>query len=505
MNLPERGPVESAPARPSHPFAGQGRESWRHPGDPLACAGGVPAAPRRLPLPLAGEGWGGGEHVRQQGDPTAAGLPAPHSIESVGPAPAAAAPLVCMLSAAHPPEDIRIVRKEGASLAAAGWRVRHVCPAIATRGPATSRAALEGVALAPYARAPGWRGRLFGLPALARRAAASGAAVLHAHEPDSWFAALWAARRTGARVVIDVHEYYPSRLDTRLPAPLRPLARAAIRAACRLAGRHADAVVVARDGLDADFGVPSARVVPVRNYVLPQPVEPRRHAPGPVTLVHAGVLGRTRGALQMVEALALAPLDTRLRLIGRFTDDSAAAFHTRASALGIADRIEDAGWLPQERLPAALAACDIGLVAFQPVDRNHRLALPHKLFDYMLAGLPVIAPDFAPETAAVVREAGCGLLVDTADPRAIAQAVAALSDPERRTEFGAAGRRAALGRFAWAAEAARLVALYRRLAPLPAEAGAEEGMDGSAGGSGTGPRPAALPPVDAGPAACRRL
>ncbi|MBX6375056.1 MAG: glycosyltransferase, partial [Acetobacteraceae bacterium] len=316
----------------------------------------------------------------------------------------AAAPLVVMLSAAHPPEDIRVVRKEGASLAAAGWRVRHICPAIATRGPVSSRPALGGVALAPYARAPGWRGRLLGLPALARRAAAARAAVLHAHEPDSWFAALWAARRTGARVVIDVHEHYPSRLDTKLPAPLRPLARAAIGAACRLAGRLADAVVVAREGLDADFAAPPERVVHVRNYVLPQPVRPRRHGPGPVTLVHAGVLGRSRGALQMVEALALAPPGTRLRLIGRFTDDSAAAFTARAAALGIADRIEDLGWLPQERLPAALAECDIGLVLFQPVDRNHCLALPHKLFDYMLAGLPVIAPEFAPETAAVVRE-----------------------------------------------------------------------------------------------------
>ncbi|GGG32673.1 glycosyl transferase [Caldovatus sediminis] len=387
----------------------------------------------------------------------------------------AAAPLVVMLSAAHPPEDIRVVRKEGATLAAAGWRVRHICPAIATRGPAPPRAALAGVALAPYARAPGWRGRLLGLPALARRAAASGAAVLHAHEPDSWFAALWAARRTGARVVLDVHEHYPSRLDTRLPAPLRPLARAAIGAACRLAGRLADAVVVARAGLDADFAVPPERIVPVRNCVLPQPVAPRRHAAGPLTLVHAGVLGRTRGALQMVEALALAPPGTRLRLIGRFTDDSAAAFAARAAALGVADRIEDLGWLPQERLPAALAECDVGLVAFQPVDRNHRLALPHKLFDYMLAGLPVIAPDFAPETAAVVREAGCGLLVDTADPRAIARAAAELRDPARRAALGAAGRAAAEGRFGWAAEAERLVALYRRLAPLPA-AGARQGQ-----------------------------
>ncbi|MBC9180371.1 hypothetical protein IBL25_25830, partial [Roseomonas ludipueritiae] len=39
------------------------------------------------------------------------------------------APLVCMLSAAHPPADVRVVAKEGAALAEAGWRVLHLCPA----------------------------------------------------------------------------------------------------------------------------------------------------------------------------------------------------------------------------------------------------------------------------------------------------------------------------------------------------------------------------------------
>jgi glycosyltransferase involved in cell wall biosynthesis len=378
-----------------------------------------------------------------------------------------AAPLVVMLSAAHPAEDIRIVRKEGAALAAAGWRVRHVCPDIATRGATGGRAALDGVALAPYRRRGGWAGRLLGFPALVRRAARSGAAVLHAHEPDAWFAALIAARATGARVVIDVHEHYPSRLDTRLPKALRPAARAALAAACRLAARGADAVVLARDGLAGDFSA-HPRLVPVRNHALPVPPAPRPARARPLTLVHLGVLGRTRGALLLPELLAKAPAGTRLRLVGRFTDDSEAAFHARAAALGVAGRIDDLGWQPQEALPAALAEADIGLVLFQPVDRNHRLALPHKLFDYMLAGLPVIAPDFAPETAAVVREAGCGLLADTADAGAVAAAVAALADPARRAALGQAGRAAALGRFGWPAEAARLVALYRDLAPLPA-------------------------------------
>jgi glycosyltransferase involved in cell wall biosynthesis len=388
-------------------------------------------------------------------------------------------PLVCMLSAAHPPADVRVVGKEGAALAEAGWRVMHLCPAPARQdasapleeGGASAAPAAPashaGVAIHTYRRAPGWRGRVLGIPALARRAAATGAAVLHASEPDAWLAAILAARRSGARVVLDVHEHYPSRLDSRLPVALRPLGRAALRLASRLSARAADAVVVAKDGLDADFGAPG-RTIPVRNYATPAAVTPRHHVAGAgaLTLVHLGALGRARGALEMLDTLALCPPGTRLRLIGRFTDGCGEDFNARAAALGLADRVEQLGWMPHADALQAAATADIGLVLFQPGVENHRLALPHKLFDCMLAGLPIIAPAFAEEVAGVVREAACGLLVDTADPAAIAAAIHRLRDPVLRAGMGANGRNAALGRFGWGAEAARLVGLYRRLAPL---------------------------------------
>lgn len=370
------------------------------------------------------------------------------------------APLVCLLSAAHPPDDVRVVRKEGAALAAAGWRVVHVAPGTATAG------AVAGVALAPYARPGGWLGRLRGLPALVRRARAARPAVLHANEPDAWVAALLAARGRAIRVVLDVHEHYPSRLDGKLPAALRPMVRGALRLFCRLAARGADAVVVAKDGLDRDFRAP-AKTIAVRNYAPALAIAPRQHAPGPVTLAHVGAIGVSRGWPQMLAALAQAPPGTTLRLIGRFTDGSEPAFWTAAASLGVAERVAATGWLPQPEALAQLAECDVGLVLFQPGERNHDLALPHKLFDCMLAGLPVIVPAFGAEVAAVVRESGCGLLVDTADPTAIASAIATLADPGRRATLGAAGREAALGRFGWGGEAARLVALYDRLAPLP--------------------------------------
>jgi glycosyltransferase involved in cell wall biosynthesis len=369
-----------------------------------------------------------------------------------------ARPKVLLLSAAHPPADIRVVLKEGACLAEAGYAVTHLCPAPAS---GDAPVMVAGVAISTFpARRGAWR-RVFGIPRLALRTARQRAEVIHASEPDSWAAALLAGWWTGARVILDVHEHYPSRLDGRVPALVRPVLRRLLHGACWAMGRAADAVVVAKDGLGAPFGG-EGRVVKARNYALGD-VLPRTHAPGPVTLVHLGALSRARGALHMLEALALCPPETRLCLIGRFTDDSEAAFWALAKALGLTARITSLGWLPHEAALAAAARCDIALILFQPGAENHRLALPHKLFDAMLAGLPVIAPAEAEEVAAVIEDAACGALVDTADPGAIAAEVARMADPMRRGALGQAGRRAALARFSWAGEAARLVALYGRL------------------------------------------
>ncbi len=370
---------------------------------------------------------------------------------------------VLMLSAAHPPDDVRIVRKEGRALAEAGWRVMHLCP-----GERVTPGVVCGVLIGTYTRRPGWWGRIRNIPRLAGLARLMDPAVIHAHEPDSWLAALMArprlAQRPRCRVVLDVHEHYPSRLDGRLPAPLRPLARGVLRWMCRAMARRADAVVVAKDGLAGDFSTPC---VAVRNYASPPSVPPRVHAAGPICLLHLGAISRARGWPQLLAAMALAPADTRLSIAGRFTDGSQADFFAQAAALGLEGRIAFLDWLAPGAMARLASACDINLVLFQPGDENHRLALPHKLADGMLAGLPVIAPDFATEVAAMVRESGCGLLVDVTDPQAIANAIAALTEPGTRAAMGEAGRQAALGRYGWAGQAQALRGLYEDLLGRP--------------------------------------
>ena len=91
-------------------------------------------------------------------------------------------------------------------------------------------------------------------------------------------------------------------------------------------------------------------------------------------------------------------------------------------------------------------------------------ALPHKLFDYMLAELPVIVPDFSVEVAKIVRDADCGIVVDTTSPLAVAAVLDRLAnDPDERRRLGRNGRSAVLERYNWEGQAKLLVEMYDTL------------------------------------------
>jgi glycosyltransferase involved in cell wall biosynthesis len=113
----------------------------------------------------------------------------------------------------------------------------------------------------------------------------------------------------------------------------------------------------------------------------------------------------------------------------------------------------------------------MGLVLFHPAP-NHMESLPTKLFEYMSAGLPVVASDI-PLWRTIIASHNCGILVDPLDPREIARGIGhLLESPEEAREMGMRGREAVLTRFTWESQATELLALYSRLLPENSGAGA---------------------------------
>ncbi len=141
----------------------------------------------------------------------------------------------------------------------------------------------------------------------------------------------------------------------------------------------------------------------------------------------------------------------------------------QANVVAIADGVPGitfTGALPHDALPAALAAADIGVAPFDP-SAHAPLSLgfywsPLKIFEYMAAGLPVVAPALA-RLCALVEDGREGVLYDPASATALDRALVTLADRDRRATLGAAARLRAVREYSWQAHCA---ALDRRLRAL---------------------------------------
>jgi glycosyltransferase involved in cell wall biosynthesis len=130
-----------------------------------------------------------------------------------------------------------------------------------------------------------------------------------------------------------------------------------------------------------------------------------------------------------------------------------------ARTAGVADRVHFAGWDDNAR--GWLERWD----AFVLPSRYE--GLPLAILDAMFAELPIVATDVG-SIGEAVAHGETGLLVAPDDPPALAAALRELlADPQRARDFGRAGRKVALERFATAVKARRYEALYDELLTVP--------------------------------------
>jgi glycosyltransferase involved in cell wall biosynthesis len=128
--------------------------------------------------------------------------------------------------------------------------------------------------------------------------------------------------------------------------------------------------------------------------------------------------------------------------------------------------------VPPEELLDWTASADVMLMAIQPTSVNHRFTTPQKLWEAIAAGVAVVASDL-PGMAEIVREVGCGVLVDATDPADIARGIRSIVDAPAADREAMRERtwRAGQDRYNWERETDTLLALYRALL-APRESGA---------------------------------
>lgn len=128
-----------------------------------------------------------------------------------------------------------------------------------------------------------------------------------------------------------------------------------------------------------------------------------------VLLLYQGVLLNGRGIPKIFQAMAKLK-DTALLILG--DGEQRDNFKNLASSLGIADRVYFYGMVKNDELINYTAAGDIGLALIENISMSYYYALPNKLFEYIMAGLPVISCNL-PQMKKIVDDYKAGICVDT--------------------------------------------------------------------------------------------
>jgi glycosyltransferase involved in cell wall biosynthesis len=360
------------------------------------------------------------------------------------------------LTSAHSASDVRIFHKECKSLAAAGYDVTLIAPHDCD----TSSAGVTVRAVRPSTGR--WNRMTRTVLAVYRAAIREHAEVYHFHDPELMPVGLLLKFR-GAKVVFDVHEDYYSSIRDKLwiNKYLRHAVAVAFRFVQAVHCAAFDRLVAATPAIAAQYK--PAKTSLVQNFPWREELSSggytSRCERAPVAL-YAGLIDRRRCLEEMVQAAKIVnqTREAKVELAGPISKEDARFL----AAPGQERCVEYLGTLGRAELAKRMARARMGLVLFYPI-RNHVNAQPNKLFEYMSAGLPVVASAF-PLWREIVEGHKCGLVVDPLSPPEIAQAMTWILDhPSEAEEMGRNGREAVANIYNWESEARGLLSTYQEL------------------------------------------
>jgi glycosyltransferase involved in cell wall biosynthesis len=166
-----------------------------------------------------------------------------------------------------------------------------------------------------------------------------------------------------------------------------------------------------------------------------------------------------RGGEELVEAINLTD---RVSLLIIGSGDEYANLIEKTVNLQLSDRIKFISKVPWHELMRYTKSVDAGLSLDKNTNLNYLFSLPNKLFDYLSAGIPVIATDL-PEIAKILNKFCCGILIAKPDPEEISKAIIKLRDDKSLVLDLKRNAVAASESVNWEKESIKVEKLYRSI------------------------------------------
>ncbi len=391
------------------------------------------------------------------------------------------------------PNDIR-VSKEVKTLISAGFEIHLIC---LCRKDESLEEIVNGISVhrIRIAQTFFWRGIWdillaisFVQPVFLRKIKAlhkqENFSIFHVHDLPLAKTAIKAAKKLPkVKVILDLHENYPEALKVWFQWKRNPLIRLKNstffgferwlvyeRKACHAADHLIVVVEEMRDRLIALHKLPQNKITVVTNSegqgFLHQERIPDIYdrSSNDFILAYTGGVGPHRGVDVAIEGLGLTKSkNIRLEITGSLSDDSRIWLTDLASKHGVLDRVRINGYQPFHKFFSYMALADVNLI---PHNRNGHTdhTIPHKLFQGMMVGKPVLVSD-APPLERVVKATNSGLVFEAGNAQDFAKQIDLLYEqPDKARAFGNNGNRATTkGKWNWEHTGQNLVDLYSNI------------------------------------------
>jgi glycosyltransferase involved in cell wall biosynthesis len=299
--------------------------------------------------------------------------------------------------------------------------------------------------------------------------------VMHVHDLPLAYLGLVARLLYPVKTVLDLHENYPEALKIwgrkgRFSFLFRNHHLARIYETASI--KRFDKIIVVDENHRSEIQGRIPGTVP-KIHVVSNAVEHQEYSNmrlqarilqkyrGRFVVCYVGKFSVERGldtAIQSIPILKKRIPDIHLLLVG----DGPNAEDLRSLVIqqDVMRHVEFTGWVDFEQTPSYIQASRVCVVP-QPSNKLIDNGIPHKLFQYMSLGRPVVVSDSA-AISRVVRETKCGEIFQSHSPKSLADAILKIKDS--RFPYGENGRSAVAGKYNWAVAAKELRAVYQQLA-----------------------------------------
>ena len=285
--------------------------------------------------------------------------------------------------------------------------------------------------------------------------------------PSVWFAT-W---KLNTPIILVMLEYYPALLNTLSKNFLTRIKHPSF--VCRfvdnLSTKYADYVIVMADELKEQIlknGKRSRKIEIVSNYhQIDKEINidhrllknyENRFVLSYIGLVNASHRGVDIPIHAMSHIIKKIP-EVLLLIVG--SGRALPEMRELACELKLQDYVEFTDWVPFHLVPTYISASTVGLIPYR-IDDHTDTTLPHKLFQYMALGKPVVASR-ARAIARIISQTKCGYVVPPEDPTTLSKTIISLYENKAGvTEMGRNGARWVADKYNWEAEFLKLNQIY---------------------------------------------